>query len=43
MKHVETIVAVTTDTNAPIYGVATYGAALDVFELADALEKQHFS
>lgn len=39
MKHVETIVAVNTDRNAPIYNVATYGAAVDLFELADALEK----
>lgn len=40
MKHVETIIAVNTDTSAPIYGVATYGAAIDVFEFADALERQ---
>lgn len=39
MKHVETIIAVNTDRNAPIYNVATYGAAVDLFELADALEK----
>lgn len=39
MKHVETIIAVNTDPNAPIYNVATYGCALDVFEFADALEK----
>lgn len=39
MKHVETIIAVNTDGNAPIYNVATYGASLDVFEFADALEK----
>lgn len=40
MKHVETIVAVNTDRNAPIYNVATYGASVDLFELADALEKE---
>ncbi|MFC3088000.1 electron transfer flavoprotein subunit alpha/FixB family protein [Tabrizicola soli] len=40
MKHVETIVAVNTDRNAPIYNVATYGAAIDLFALADALEKE---
>lgn len=40
MKHVETIVAVNTDRNAPIYNVATYGAAIDLFDLADALEKE---
>lgn len=39
MKHVETIIAVNTDRNAPIYNVATFGAAVDLFELADALER----
>ncbi|MCL2656307.1 MAG: electron transfer flavoprotein subunit alpha/FixB family protein [Betaproteobacteria bacterium] len=39
MKHVETIIAVNTDTNAPIYNVATYGCTMDVFEFADALER----
>jgi electron transfer flavoprotein alpha subunit len=39
MKHVETIVAINTDRNAPIYNVASYGAAIDLFEFADALEK----
>ncbi|HYH22002.1 MAG TPA: electron transfer flavoprotein subunit alpha/FixB family protein [Azospirillum sp.] len=39
MKHVETIIAINTDRNAPIYNVATYGACLDVFEFADALER----
>lgn len=40
MKHVETIIAVNTDPGAPIFGVAHYGACLDVFALADALEKE---
>ena len=40
MKHVETIIAVNTDPDAPIFNVATYGASVDLFELADALEKQ---
>lgn len=40
MKHVETIIAINTDVSAPIYGVATYGAAVDVLEFADALERQ---
>lgn len=40
MKHVETIIAVNTDPNAPIFEVATYGATVDLFELADALERQ---
>lgn len=39
MKHVETIIAINTDTNAPIYNVATYGCTMDVFEFADALER----
>lgn len=40
MKHVETIIAINTDASAPIYGVATYGAAVDVLEFAEALERQ---
>lgn len=39
MKHVDTIIAINTDRNAPIYNVATYGAAIDLFEFADALER----
>ena len=38
MKHVDTIIAVNTDPEAPIFNVATYGACLDIFELAEALE-----
>lgn len=40
MKHVETIIAVNTDPNAPMFNVAHYGATVDIFELADALEKE---
>ncbi|MDR3159317.1 MAG: electron transfer flavoprotein subunit alpha/FixB family protein [Zoogloeaceae bacterium] len=40
MKHVETIIAVNTDANAPIYAVATHGCAMDVFAFADALERR---
>ena len=40
MKHVETIIAINTDPEAPIFNVATYGAAVDIIEFADALEKQ---
>ncbi len=40
MKHVETIIAVNTDPAAPIFNVATYGATVDLFELADALERE---
>lgn len=39
MKHIETIVAINTDANAPIFNVATYGCVMDVFEFADALEQ----
>lgn len=39
MKHVETIIAINTDTHAPIYNVATYGCIMDVLEFADALER----
>ena len=40
MKHVETIIAVNTDANAPIFNVAHYGATMDIFELAEALERE---
>lgn len=40
MKHVDTIIAVNTDPNAPIFNVATYGATIDLFELTEALERQ---
>lgn len=40
MKHIETIIAVNTDRSAPIYNVATHGVCMDLFEFADALEKQ---
>ena len=40
MKHVDTIIAVNTDPDAPIFNVATYGATVDLFELTEALEKQ---
>ncbi|RLA53430.1 MAG: electron transfer flavoprotein subunit alpha/FixB family protein, partial [Gammaproteobacteria bacterium] len=39
MKHVDTIIAVNIDPNAPIFNVATYGVCGDVFEFTDALEK----
>ena len=38
MKHIDTIIAVNTDPEAPIFNVASYGACLDIFELAEALE-----
>ncbi|MFN8205170.1 MAG: electron transfer flavoprotein subunit alpha/FixB family protein [Solirubrobacteraceae bacterium] len=39
MRTAETIVAVNTDPEAPIFGVAHYGAVMDLFELADELER----
>jgi electron transfer flavoprotein alpha subunit len=40
MKHVETIIAINTDSDAPMYNYATYGATMSLFDFADALEKQ---
>ncbi|MGE0023987.1 MAG: electron transfer flavoprotein subunit alpha/FixB family protein [Hyphomicrobium sp.] len=40
MKHVDTILAVNTDPEAPIFNVATYGVCADLFELAKELEAQ---
>ena len=40
MRNAETIIAVNTDPEAPIFGVAHYGAVIDMFELADELEAQ---
>jgi electron transfer flavoprotein alpha subunit len=40
MRTAETIIAVNTDPEAPIFGVATYGAVADMFELADELDQQ---
>lgn len=42
MKHVDTIIAVNTDPDAPIFNVATYGTTVDLFELTEALER-HFN
>jgi electron transfer flavoprotein alpha subunit len=38
MRTAETIIAVNTDPEAPIFGVAHYGAVADLFEVADELE-----
>jgi len=38
MKHVETVIAVNTDGAAPIFGHATHGICMDLFEFTDALE-----
>jgi electron transfer flavoprotein alpha subunit len=40
MRAAETIIAVNTDPEAPIFGVAHYGAVTDMFELADELERR---
>jgi electron transfer flavoprotein alpha subunit len=39
MKHVGTIVAVNTDSEASIFSVAKYGIVGDIFEIADELRK----
>lgn len=39
MRTAETIIAVNTDPEAPIFNVAHYGAVRDMFELADELEQ----
>ena len=39
MRTAETIIAVNTDPEAPIFNVAHYGAVKDMFELADELEQ----
>ena len=40
MKHVDTVVAVNTDSNASIFSVARYGIVGDMFEIAQELRKQ---
>jgi electron transfer flavoprotein alpha subunit len=39
MRTAETIIAVNTDREAPIFGVAHYGAVADLFDVADELEQ----
>lgn len=39
MRNADTIIAVNTDPEAPIFGVAHYGAVADLFEVADELEQ----
>jgi electron transfer flavoprotein alpha subunit len=39
MKHVSTIVAVNSDPNASIFGVATFGVVADIFDVADELRR----
>lgn len=41
MKHVDSIIAVNEDPEAPIFGVAHYGVVADVAELGEAL-REHF-
>jgi electron transfer flavoprotein alpha subunit len=40
MQTAETIIAVNTDPEAPIFGVAHYGAVADLFDVADELAEQ---
>lgn len=39
MRDAETIIAINTDPEAPIFSVAHYGAIVDMFEFADELEQ----
>jgi electron transfer flavoprotein alpha subunit len=39
MRNADTIIAINTDPEAPIFGVAHYGAVADLFEVADELEQ----
>jgi electron transfer flavoprotein alpha subunit len=39
MRGAEMIIAVNSDPEAPIFGVAHYGAVADLFEVADELER----
>lgn len=38
IREAGTVIAVNTDAEAPIFGVADYGASVDLFDLADELE-----
>jgi electron transfer flavoprotein alpha subunit len=40
MRGAETIIAVNTDPEAPIFGVAHFGAVADLFDVAEALERR---
>jgi electron transfer flavoprotein alpha subunit len=40
MRGADTIIAVNTDPEAPIFSVAHYGAVADLFDVADQLEQQ---
>ena len=40
MQNADTIIAVNTDPEAPIFRVAHYGAVADLFDVADELADQ---
>jgi electron transfer flavoprotein alpha subunit len=39
MRSADMIIAINTDPEAPIFGVAHYGVVADLFEVADELEQ----
>ena len=39
MKSSETIIAVNTDPEAAIFGVANYGAVADIFDVAEEIDR----
>jgi electron transfer flavoprotein alpha subunit len=39
MRESETVIAVNTDPEAAIFGVATFGAVADIFDVAEEIEK----
>jgi electron transfer flavoprotein alpha subunit len=40
MRGADTIIAVNTDPEAPIFSIAHYGAVADLFDVAEQLEQQ---
>ena len=40
IRDADIVIAVNTDADAPIFGVADYGTTVDLFDLADAIERR---